>query len=90
MLPNSILQAGALLDVLLFAACGMILILGLWIARNPAAFWDQFNPYLSPYSKTTLNLGRVIGSLWTCGAVCGCVLFVGSAVRAGLDHRWIR
>jgi hypothetical protein len=89
-LPEAILHAGVFLDVLLLAACAAILILGLWTLRHPATFWEQFNPYLRPYGRFTLVLGRMIGSLWACGAALGCILFIGNAVKAGLDHRWIR
>lgn len=89
-LPDSLMHAGALVDLLLFAGCFAILLLGLWIARNPAAFWDHFNPYLQPYGRFTLGLGRVIGSLWALGAVAGCVLFVGNAIQAAMRHRWIK
>ena len=82
-------NAGALLDFLLTAACFGILLLGIWILRNPAAFWDQFNPYLKPYGWFTLILGRVIGSLWASGAVFGCIILVGNAIRAGLHHHWL-
>ena len=84
------MHTGVLIDVLLLAVCSAILVLGIWIAKNPAAFWDQFNPFLKPYNRFTLRLGRVIGSLWTIGAVAGCILFVGNAIQAGLHHRWLR
>lgn len=90
MLPEAILHAGVLFDVLLLGACIAILMLGLWTVRHPAAFWEQFNPYLRPQGTITLALGRVIGSLWASGAALGCVLFIGNAVKAALDHRWIR
>jgi hypothetical protein len=89
-LPNALLHAGVLIDLLLCAACFGILLLGLWIARHSAAFWDQFNPYLKPYSRLTLALGQLIGSLWAIGAVFGCVLFMGNAIQAGLHHHWIK
>jgi hypothetical protein len=89
-LPDALLHAGALLDVLVSAGCFMILLIGLWIARNPAAFWDRFNPYLKPYSRFTLRLGRLIGSLWAVGAVAGCILFIGNAIQAGIHHHWFR
>ena len=90
MLPDALLHTGVVTDLLLFAVCFGILVLGIWIARYPAAFWDQFNPFLKPYNHFTLGLGRVIGSLWTVGAVSGCILFVGNAIQAGLHHRWLR
>jgi hypothetical protein len=86
---DSLSNAAALPDFLLASACLGILMLGIWILRNPAAFWDQFNPYLKPYGALTLLLGRTIGSLWAFGAVFGCVMLLGNAVRAGLQHHWI-
>lgn len=88
MLPDSLLHAGMLVELALAASCFGILFLGIWIFCNPVTFWDQFNPYLKPYTRFTLALGRVIGSLWVSGAVFGCILLLGNAVRAGLRHRW--
>lgn len=84
-----IANAGALPDLLLAVACSGVLVLGTWMLRNPAAFWDHFNPYLKPYGRFTLVLGRVVGSLWAFGAVLGCIILVGNAIRAGLHHHWI-
>jgi len=88
MIPDSLMHAGLLVDLELATACFGILVLGVWICRHPAAFWDQFNPYLKPYRRLTLGLGRVIGSLWSFGAICGFVIAVGNAVRDGLHHHW--
>jgi hypothetical protein len=88
MIPDSLMHAGLLVDLELAAACFGILMLGVWICRNPGAFWDQFNPYLKPYRRTTLGLGRVIGWLWSFGAVLGCIIAVGNAVRDGMRHHW--
>ena len=89
MFLDSVARSGALVNFLLAGVCFGILILGVWIARNPGPFWDQFNPYLKPYGRFTLALGRVIGSLWAFGAVFGCAILVGNAIRAGLSHHWI-
>jgi hypothetical protein len=89
MLPDALMHAGALVELLLALGCAAIFVLGIWITRNPAGFWDQFNPYLKPYSRFTLGLGRLIGSLWAAGAFLGCILFIGNAIQAGLHHRWI-
>ncbi|HWC16226.1 MAG TPA: hypothetical protein VG498_04400 [Terriglobales bacterium] len=83
-------HAGVLVDVLLFATCFVILLGGLWIYKNPVGFWDQFNPYLRPYGRLTLALGKVIGSLWAFGAVLGCIVLIGNAIRQSLHHHWIR
>ena len=82
-------RAGALIDLLLCAACLAILFGGLWIVRNPENFWDQFNPYLKPYHRATLALGKVIGTLWAFGAALGCVVLIGNAIRESLRHHWI-
>jgi len=88
MIPDSLMHAGLLVDLELATACFGILLLGIWIFRKPGAFWDQFNPYIKPYGRFTLRLGRVIGSLWSFGAVCGCVIALGNAVRDGMHHVW--
>ena len=84
------MHAGVLVDLGLAVACFGILALGIWILRNPEAFWDQFNPYLKPYGSFTLRLGRAIGSLWSLGAVLGCIIAVGNAVRDAMNHHWFR
>jgi len=89
MLADFIANAGALLDLLFLGVCLSVLLLGVWISRNPVAFWDQFNPFLKPYSRFTLGLGRAIGFLWAFGAGCGCIVVVGGAVRAGIHHHWV-
>ena len=78
------------MSVLFSAVCLTVLMTGIWILRNPAGFWDRFNPYLKPYHHVTLVLGRIIGSLWAFGAALGCVVFIGNAIRASLQHHWIR
>jgi hypothetical protein len=83
-------RAGALVDLLLCAICFAVLLTGVWIWRNPAGFWDQFNPYLQPYHRATLVLGKVIGSLWAFGAALACVVLIGNAIRESLRHHWIR
>jgi hypothetical protein len=90
MFADAIAHTGALIDILLALVCGGILAFGLRILRNPVAFWDQFNPYLKPYGRSTLILGRVIGSLWTFSAASACIILVGNAVRASLLHHWVR
>ena len=87
---EALAHAGALVDLLLFITCFVILRAGLWICRNPVGFWDQFNPYLKPYGQFTLVLGRVIGSLWALGAALGCVVLIGNAIRESLLHHWVR
>lgn len=84
------MHAGVLADLVVATACFGILVLGVWISRNPSAFWDQFNPYLKPYGRFTLRLGRVIGSLWSFGATFGCIIALGNAIRDGLHHHWLR
>lgn len=78
------------MDLVLLATCFSILLGGLWIFKNPVGFWDQFNPYLKPYGRITLALGRVIGSLWAFGAALGCIILIGNVIREGLHHHWIR
>jgi len=90
MIPNSLMHIGVMADLALATACFGILVLGIWICRNPGAFWDQFNPYLKPYGRFTLGLGRMIGSLWSFGAVFGCIIAVGNAVRDGMQHHWLK
>jgi hypothetical protein len=90
MIPDFLMHAGVLVDLILATACFGILVLGVWIYRNPGAFWDQFNPYLKPYGHFTLGLGRVIGSLWSFGAILGCIIAVGNAVRHGVHHHWLK
>ena len=90
MFADTIAHTGALIDLLLAAFCLGILVFGIWILRNPVAFWDQFNPYLRPYGRPTLILGRVIGSLWAVSAVSACVILIGNAARASVNHHWIR
>jgi len=87
---DQLFRAGALMDVALSMICFTVLVAGVWIWRNPAEFWDQFNPYLKPYQRATLVLGKVIGSLWAFGATLGCVVLVGNAIRESLRHHWIR
>jgi hypothetical protein len=89
-LSEALLHTGVLVNILLSGVSVSVLLLGLWIWRDQVAFWDQFNPYLKPYSRFTLRLGRVIGSLWAFGAIVGCILFLGNAVQAALQHHWIR
>lgn len=84
-----IAHAGVLVNAVLGGLCLGICLLGVWTWRDPAAFWDQFNPFLKPYSRLTLTLGRVIGFLWAAGAVCGCLVVFGNALRAGINHHWI-
>jgi hypothetical protein len=84
------LRAGALINVFSCAVCFAVLAMGVWMFRNPAGFWDQFNPYLKPYHRVTLILGKIIGSLWAFGAAFGCFVFIGNAIRASLNHHWIR
>jgi ABC-type transport system involved in multi-copper enzyme maturation permease subunit len=81
--------AGAVTDSIVFAICAGILLFGCWVIRNPVLFWEQFNPYLKPYGRATLALGRMIGSLWALGAALGCVITFGDAVRATLHHHWM-
>jgi len=88
--PDSLMPAGMVVDLVLAFACLAILALGVWICRNPGAFWDQFNPYLKPYGRFALGLGRVIGSLWSFGAVLGCIIAMGNAVRDAIRHHWLR
>ena len=83
-------RAGALINLVFSAICFAVLVTGVWIFRHPAGFWDQFNPYLKPYHRLTLVLGKLIGSLWALGAAVGCFVFIGSAIRASLQHHWIR
>ena len=85
-----LLRAGALIDVFFCAVCFAVLVTGVWIIRNPAGFWDQFNPYLKPYHSLILALGKIIGALWAFGAALGCFVFIGNAIRASLQHHWIR
>lgn len=85
-----LLREGALVDVFFCAVCFAVLVTGIWIFRNPEGLWDHFNPYLKPYHRLTLVLGKIIGSLWAFGAALGCFLFMGSAIRALLQHHWIR
>lgn len=87
---DGLLRAGALLNVLFSAMCFAVLVTGVWIFRNPVGFWDQFNPYLKPYHRLTLALGKLIGSLWAFGAALGCFVFIANAIRASLQHHWIR
>jgi hypothetical protein len=82
-------HAGVVADLAVFGACFAILAFGYWSAWNPVLFWDQFNPYLKPYSRLTLALGRLIGSLWAFGAALACVVTLGDAVRALVQHHWI-
>lgn len=89
MVPDVIAHAGVLINILLAAACFGVLLFGVWMARDPHAFWNTFNPFLKPYSQFTLRLGLVIGLLWIVGAVCGWLIVCGNAVRAGLHHHWI-
>ena len=90
MFTDAVAHTGALIDILLALFCGTILAFGVWILRNPVAFWDQFNPYLKPYGRSTLILGRVIGSHWTFSAASACIILVGNAIRASLLHHWVR
>jgi hypothetical protein len=85
-LPGFISQPTATADLLLASLVFGVFLLGSWIVRNPARFWDQFNPYLKPYGKTTLALGRTIGALWAFGAVLGCLVLVGNAIRDAGRH----
>ena len=87
---DGLLRAGALLNVLFSAMCFAVLVTGVWIFRNPVGFWDQFNPYLKPYHRLTLALGKLIGSLLAFGAALGCFVFIANAIRASLQHHWIR
>jgi hypothetical protein len=89
MVGGFVAHAGVLGNLLLAAVCFAVLWLGLWMVRYPSAFWDQFNPYLKPYSRSVIFLGRVIGSLWAAGAVSGCILLFGNAIRAGLNRHWM-
>lgn len=82
-------QAGVVADLAAFATFFGLLAFGYWSARNPVLFWDQFNPYLKPYGRLTLALGRLIGSLWALGAALACVITFGDALRALLQHHWI-
>ncbi|PYY01067.1 MAG: hypothetical protein DMG64_15550 [Acidobacteria bacterium] len=90
MIPDSLMHAGVLVDLGLATVCFAILALGIWIWRNPEAFWNEFNPYLKPHRSFTLSLGRVIGSLWSFGAVLGCIITIGNAVRDGVHHHWLK
>jgi hypothetical protein len=83
-------RAGALASVLFSLMCFAVLITGVWVFHNPADFWDQFNPYLKPYHRLTLALGKLIGTLWAFGAALGFFVFIANAIRASLQHRWIR
>jgi hypothetical protein len=87
---NFLAHAGVLVDLLLASGCFVVLVLGIWIFRNPGAFWDEFNPYLRPYGRFSLGLGRLIGSLWSFGAIFGCILALGNAIRAGVHHHWLK
>lgn len=78
------------MNVAFSAICFTVLLTGVCIFRNPAGFWDQFNPYLKPYHRLTLALGKIIGSLWALGATVGCFIFIGNAIRASLQHHWMR
>ena len=86
MLPGFLIRPTATADLLLAAIVFGIFLLGGWVVRHPAAFWDRFNPYLKPYGKVTLALGRAIGALWAFGAALGCIILVGNAVRDAGRH----
>jgi hypothetical protein len=87
--PDAVFHFGVVVDLLFLAFSVGILVWGVWIAKDPTGFWNQFNPFLKPYSSLTLCLGRVIGSLWALGAASACLLFLGNAIQAGLHHQWL-
>jgi hypothetical protein len=74
----------------MLTACFGVLVFGVLIYRNPVLFWDQFNPYLKPYSRFTIAIGKLIGSLWAAGATLGCIALAGNAIRESLHHHWLR